>query len=74
MPDLKKYDQYICDWHYFLMDLEKLIGSRQDLMKKTDMFILELFFLTPWHLDQDFYSQFYQRLGTGRKWLENISG
>ncbi|MBB5263510.1 hypothetical protein HNP82_000608 [Catenibacillus scindens] len=74
MPDLKKYDQYICDWHYFLMDLEKLIQNRQDLMKKTDMFILELFFLTPWHLNQNFYAQFYQRLDTGRRWLENISG
>ena len=73
MPDLKTYDQYVCDWHYFLMDMENLIRRRKDLMKKADMFILELFFLTSWHPDQDFYTQFYPRLDTGKKWLENIA-
>lgn len=74
-PNQKTYDQYICDWHYFLMDLEKLIqmSGDEELMKKTDMFVLELFYLTPYDPMEDFYEQFYKRLITGKRFKDSIS-
>lgn len=73
-PDLKTYDQYICCWHYFLIDLEKVIENSRDdlLMKKIDMFVLELFYLTPYDPDKDFYEQFYQRMETAKKFRSSL--
>ena len=69
IPNLKAYERYICDWHSYLMDMEAAIEKSPDegMIKSIDMFILELFYLTPYHYEQDFYEQFYGRLETAKK-------
>ena len=27
MPEPKRYDEFVCTWHYFLKDLERVIGK-----------------------------------------------
>ena len=63
IPESKKYEQYILDWHYFLNDLEEQMGQRQDdeWDRKVNMHLLNIFYLAPYDLDRDFYEQFYQR-------------
>ena len=63
IPESKKYEQYILDWHYFLNDLEEQMGQRQDdeWDRKVNMYLLNTFYLAPYDLDRDFYEQFYQR-------------
>lgn len=63
IPESKKYEQYILDWHYFLNGLEERMERQQDeeWNKRVNMFLLNLFYLTPYDVKQDFYEQFYQR-------------
>lgn len=63
IPESKKYEQYILDWHYFLNGLEERMEQQQDEQwnKKVNMLLLNLFYLTPYDVKQDFYGQFYQR-------------
>lgn len=63
-PELKKNQQFIKDWHYFLKDIHEMLRNAADetLIKDTSMRILNTFFVTPYDLDGDFYQQFYARL------------
>lgn len=63
-PDLKKNEKYISDWHYFLTDMQKTLATLQndEKGKKINMLILQTFFLEPYHQEEDFYVQFYDRL------------
>ena len=63
-PDLKKNEKYISDWHYFLTDMQKTLATLQndEKVKKINMLILQTFFLEPYHQEEDFYVQFYDRL------------
>lgn len=65
VPEARRYEQYIVDWHYFLVDLqEKMEGSSQEaFQKKENLRLLETFYLTAYEADSDFYVQFYDRLG-----------
>lgn len=63
-PDLKKNEKYISDWHYFLTDMQKTLATLQndEKVKKINILILQTFFLEPYHQEEDFYVQFYDRL------------
>lgn len=64
-PDIKKYEQYITDWHYFLAALQQLLEKEQEseqTARNINMSLLNCFFITPYQTDLDFYTQFYDRL------------
>ena len=70
MPDSKKYEQFILDWHYFLNDLEEQIKERpEEFYKNCNMLLLNTFFVTPYEVEADFYEQFYQRFSRARQEL-----
>lgn len=62
-PDLKRYEQFILDWHYFLEELSaKVMGLTDEAeQKKIIMYVLTSFYVQPYHTG-DFYEQFYERL------------
>ncbi len=64
VAESRKYEQFIVDWHYFLLAVQERIQQRQqeEYEKKANMQILTAFYLTPYNLAEDFYSQFYGRL------------
>lgn len=64
MPDVKIYDQFVADWHYFLKDLERGMEAVGDegLRKAVDMYVLKHFYITPYSPKEAFYPQFYIRL------------
>ena len=64
VPESRKYEQFIVDWHYFLLAVQERIQQMQEeeFEKKANMQILTAFYLTPYNLTEDFYSQFYGRL------------
>ena len=64
VPESRKYEQFIVDWHYFLLAVQEQIQQMQEeeFEKKANMQILTAFYLTPYNLTEDFYSQFYGRL------------
>lgn len=68
IPELKKYEAFICDWHYFLKELQEEMPKQQEERKKEQsMKILKLFYLVPWNPGSDFYEQFYRRMRMIRK-------
>ncbi len=66
ISNLATYENYICNWHYFLKDVQKKIeataGSDSSYPKEANMLILQIFFMTPYNLSEDFYGQFDTRL------------
>ena len=63
-PEVKKYDNYISRWHYFLKDLQKLAreAKEENAAKAISMYVLKSFYLVPYSSGHDFYEQFDQRL------------
>ena len=68
-PDLKRYETYICDWHYYLRDLKTRIEAHPEQMKGISMDVLQTFYLTPYDPTADFYTEFYERLKNAKKQL-----
>ena len=63
-PDLKKNQQFITDWHYFLKAVQARLAASggEEQIKRTAMQILQYFYIEPYHTDSDFYEQFDKRL------------
>lgn len=64
MENLRQYETYISDWHYFLKERqEKAMDSEgPELVKQLSMEILKRFYVRPYKNDADFYTQFYVRI------------
>lgn len=64
MPDIKRYEKFITDWHYFLKPLQEYAMDFEhgEKIKKLSMLILQQFYLKPYAADGDFYQEFYERL------------
>ena len=73
-PNLQENKKYIIDWHYFIDDVQdKLTHITDDeLIKKIDLFILQHFFMEPYHQMEDFYEQFNLRLEKAKKVIETL--
>lgn len=63
-PDLKNYERFINDWHYFLEDLNEMLSADADegMRKGSCMYVLRQFYMTPFDEKTDFYIQFQERL------------
>ena len=70
-PDIKKYEQYIVDWHYFLKDVQAILEqiSQEKMVQRIHVYILEKFFRTPYKKDVDFYEQFYVKLALAKRYI-----
>lgn len=61
--DIEKNQQFITRWHYFLKNVtEKLQGLSEEKIKEVDMLILNVFFVTLYEGNRDFYRQFEERM------------
>lgn len=68
MPDFKRYEKFIADWHFFLKGLQERIGKtgNEALMKRASMYVLNAFYVNDFNAE-DFYPQFDERLGRARR-------
>lgn len=71
-PQFRRYESYICDWHYLLEDVEQRIRQEQDdtVIKNINLFLLKLFYMMPYSGETDFYTQFEQRLAQAKEVLD----
>ena len=62
-PDVAKYEKFIAEWHYFLLDLQENLQNttNEEERKRVSMGILKEFYLIPYDADRDFYKQFEER-------------
>lgn len=63
-PEPKKQEQFLLVWHEFRRFLEQRVGENCDeqAAKTINMFVLNLFFVTPYKAEMDFYEQFAKRM------------
>lgn len=63
-PELKRNQQYLIDWHDFRRQMEEIIADTEDekTVKTITMFLLNIFFIQPYDIEEDFYTQFYERV------------
>ena len=61
-PNLKTYETYISDWHFFLKKLQENLKEEEQAAGQLSMYLLQLFFESPYNTEMDFYPQFYERL------------
>ena len=76
--DVKDYDknkQFLNTWHYFLNDMEAIIGEKNDdnFAKQCCLLILRLFYMNPYDADKDFYEQFDCRMKKMLRTLEAMT-
>lgn len=67
-PDIKRYEHFVNDWHYYLKDMEALLERLDDEgQKQISLFVLKQFYLTPFDVSADFYEQFELRLNSAKQ-------
>ena len=79
-PNLKTYEKYIADWHFFLKGLQKYVmnltsdsSSNSDSTARTiSMHVLTQFYLTPYGEDGNFYEEFYERLEKSQLFTQSL--
>lgn len=61
-PDLKRYEAFVRDWHYYLKALEEQVKRDPERMKEISMAVLQKFYVQPYDPEADFYETFYKRI------------
>ncbi|MEE1314846.1 MAG: YkgJ family cysteine cluster protein, partial [Faecalimonas sp.] len=71
MPDLKQNDVFVLAWHDFVAEVQTKLMQPTDeaLFKKINMFLLQQFYMEP-YADEDFYTQFQERLTKAKQVVE----
>lgn len=73
IPQLPKYEAYICMWHQFITEFQKKFpGLTEEQQKKQNLLILQELFLKPYEKEA-FYPQFEKRMKVVQEIL-NASG
>lgn len=64
IPNLKKYEQFVLDWHDFLERAGKEVRESSDehAVKRIGLSLLYVFYRKPYDFQRDFYEQFYDKL------------
>lgn len=70
-PDLKRYEQFITDWHYYLKPLQEYAMDFEhgEKIQKLSMYLLKQFYLKPYDAEGDFYQEFYERLAEASRYI-----
>lgn len=72
-PDITKNERFINEWHYFLKDISaKLPDLPEEKVKEMNMTILNVFFVTLYQGNRDFYEQFEERMEAVKEILGDI--
>lgn len=65
VPDVAVYERFVCMWHFFLKRMGELLASgNEEEQKQMNLYLLRLFFLTPYDGARDFYGQVDARIQT----------
>lgn len=68
IPELKQYEQYICNWHKFLKDCENALAElTEEQIRILNLLILKTFYQEPYI--EEFYKEFYNRLNVTKEKL-----
>lgn len=62
--NLRQYEKFVTDWHYYLRERQETAMQAEDAatVKILSMDILRRFYLPPYEKNADFYTQFYAHM------------
>ncbi|MCD7736342.1 MAG: YkgJ family cysteine cluster protein [Lachnospiraceae bacterium] len=71
-PEIARYEEYVLSWHRFLECAETRVAQEkdEDTVKNINLYLLKMFYLTPYDPQADFYEQFEKRLSAARGVLD----
>lgn len=71
ISDIRKYEAYISEWHYFLKDVETgLLEYGEEERRQMSLYLLRQFYLKPYPADE-FYETFWKRLDQAKNMFLN---
>ena len=67
-PEVKRYEEFITVWHYFLKDLAEANRKAGDAEqeKAVNVYVLQTFFMMPYVAENGFYEQFEERMARAK--------
>lgn len=70
-PNLRQYEKFVADWHYFLLDVQEVLYNATDaqLIKNLNLYVVNRFYMKTYEVGRDFYEQFEERLTEGKQLL-----
>lgn len=69
--NLSENENFITNWHYFLKDVTKQFPNcKEEDVKAINMLILNVFFVTLYQGDRDFYEQYKERMTSVKEILK----
>ncbi len=74
LPEFRQYEEYITEWHYFVLDVVQEIQERRgtDKVREINLTLLRCFFQTKYADDVTFYSQFQNRILDAKKYMASL--
>lgn len=71
IPNLGRYEEFVCQWHYFLKDVQKMLKemNAEPMVRKITLYLLEEFYRKPYEREEDFYEEFSRRLNAAKKYM-----
>lgn len=72
-PNLKSYEKFVKEWHYFLKSLQERAEQDEEDARELSLFILKQFYSCPYDKKEDFYLEFDQRLNAAKAILESAN-
>ena len=61
-PNLKQYEEFVNDWHNFLLNIQEIASDCDETSaKQISMFILQNFYMKPYDRSKEFYPQYEER-------------
>lgn len=77
MQDISHYESYLENWHYFLKEQREILKRFHDndqILKKMNMSLLQLFYYLPYDQDKSFLTQYEERKKQYEIYICDISG
>ncbi|MCI5700459.1 MAG: YkgJ family cysteine cluster protein [Lachnospiraceae bacterium] len=65
-PNLKTYEKFVKEWHFFLKGLQERAEQDEEDARALSLFILRQFYSRPYDEKGDFYLEFEQRLNAAK--------
>ena len=71
IPNTRRYEEFVRQWHGFLKKAGEILVSftDQETRKNISMYILKTFYLAPYDPERDFYEQFGERMKQAEKYF-----
>lgn len=75
IPDIEQNETFLLNWHRLKKQVMELLEQTKDdtMAKELNMYLLNLFYVSPYDVKQDFYLQFEARKNVAEKLISQLA-